>query len=88
LRNRRRAIFGGLSKCSGGFQMNTAGATELGYASRAIIATLLQHLVENKVLSPSDVNTILEKAIENIQSLRNASVRGAIEVVKDVGKEN
>jgi hypothetical protein len=67
--------------------MNTAGATELGYASRAIVAALLQHLVENKVLAPSDVSAILEKAIENVQSLRNVRVRGAIAVVKDVGKE-
>jgi hypothetical protein len=67
--------------------MNTAGSTELGYASRAIVAALLQHLVENKVLSPSDVSAILEKAIENVQSLRNVRVRGAIAVVKDVGKE-
>jgi hypothetical protein len=36
---------------------------------------------------PSDVNTILEKAIENVQSLRNVRVRGAIAVVKGVGKE-
>jgi hypothetical protein len=67
--------------------MNTAGAIELGYASSAIVTALLQHLVENEVLSPSDVNAILEKAIENVQSLRNVRVRGAIAVVKDVGKE-
>jgi hypothetical protein len=65
--------------------MNTAGAIELGYASRAIIAALMKELVSSNVISTSTAFDILAKAVVSLQSAGNlAWVPGAVAVVGDI----
>jgi hypothetical protein len=65
--------------------MNTAGAHELGYASAAIGAALLDRLVARKVISSADAGAILDLATAQLRSLGNlSSVPGALRIVGDV----
>ena len=65
--------------------MNTAGAIELGYASRAIISTLINELVSSNVISTSTAFDILAKSVVSLQTAGNlAWVPGAVAVVGDI----
>jgi hypothetical protein len=65
--------------------MNTAGAIELGYASRAILSALMQELIAKKVLSPETASTVLAAAATDLQGAGGyAWVKGAIAVVADM----
>jgi len=65
--------------------MNTAGAIELGYASRAIISTLMEELIVSNVISTSTAFEILAKSVVSLQSAGNlAWVPGAVAVVRDI----
>jgi hypothetical protein len=65
--------------------MQTAGAIELGYASRAIISTLMKELVSSNVISTSAAFDILAKSVISLQSAGNlAWVPGAVAVVGDI----
>jgi hypothetical protein len=65
--------------------MNTAGPRELGYASVAIVAALLDTLIHNRVISRAEASSILDDADDALKGLGNlSSVLGAIRVVGDV----
>jgi len=68
--------------------MNTAGAHELGYASAAIVAALLDTLIRNRLISRADASGTLNDAVAALQGLGNlASVPGAIRIVGDVSAQ-
>jgi hypothetical protein len=65
--------------------MNTAGAHELAYASRAILNALLDEIISKEVLTAAAVSKVLDRSVVSLQSLGNlASVTGAITVIKDI----
>jgi len=65
--------------------MNTAGAHELGYASAAVVAALLDTLIRNRIISRADASNTLDDAIAALKGLGNlASVPGAVRIVGDV----
>jgi hypothetical protein len=65
--------------------MQTAGATELGYASRAIISLLMKELVTSNIISASTAFDILAKSVVSLQSAGNLVwVPGAVAVVGDI----
>jgi hypothetical protein len=64
--------------------MNT-GAHELGYASVAIVAALLDKLIHNRVISRAEASSVLDDADDTLKGLGNlSSVLGAIRIVGDV----
>jgi hypothetical protein len=65
--------------------MQTAGASELGYASAAIVAALLDRLVIRGVVTAPDAAGILDDATRALTGMGNlTSVPGAIRVIGDV----
>ncbi len=65
--------------------MNSAGANELGYASVAIVAALLDALIHNRVISRADASSVLDGADDALRGLGNLpGVLGAIRIVGDV----
>ena len=59
--------------------MNTAGAHELGYASAAIVAALLDTLIRNRIISRADASDTLNDAVTALKGLgNNPSAAGAI----------
>jgi len=65
--------------------MQTAGAIELGYASRAILSALLDELVSNNALNASSASAVLQRAEIGIKAAGNyVWVKGAVAVVADV----
>lgn len=68
--------------------MHTAGPSELGYASRAIIAALLEELVSSNVLSAGTATNVLDQAVVSLKGLGNlVSVPGAVTVIGDIRAE-
>jgi hypothetical protein len=63
--------------------MNTAGAHELGYASIAIVAALLDTLIHNRVISRAEASSVLDDADDALKGLGNRSnVLSAIRIVR------
>jgi hypothetical protein len=63
----------------------TAGAHELGYASAAILAALLDRLITKGVISGPDAKGVLDDAAAALEGLGNIpSITGGIRVVGDV----
>jgi hypothetical protein len=68
--------------------MNTAGASELGYASRAIVGALLEELISTKLLSAGAATNVLDQAVISLKGLGNlVSVPGAVAIVGDIRAE-
>jgi hypothetical protein len=68
--------------------MQTSGAQELGYASRAILSALIDELIATRALSPDAASRVLDKAVTNIRNADNyVWVKGAVTVVTDIGRE-
>jgi len=68
--------------------MNTAGAIELGYASRAILSALMEELVSSKTLSPSAASAVLDKATADIHGAGSfVWVKGATAVAAHVRRD-
>jgi hypothetical protein len=65
--------------------MQTAGASELGYASAAILGALMDWLVIRGTLKPDDASGVLADADRTLASLGNlTSIPGARRVIGDV----
>lgn len=68
--------------------MNTAGAHELGYASAAIVAALLDTLIRNRIISRADASDTLNDAVTALKGLgNNPSAAGAIRIIGEVSSQ-
>jgi hypothetical protein len=68
--------------------VKTAEAHELGYASTAIIAALLDTLIRNRIISRADASDTLNDAVTALKGLGNhASAAGAIRIISDVSSQ-
>lgn len=68
--------------------MQTAGANELGYASRAIIAALMEEFISSKLISASAASDVLDKAVVSLKGAGNLVwVTGAVAVVGDIRRD-
>ena len=63
--------------------MQSASASELGYANTALMLGLLDVLANKGVLTRSDLNTIIVDAISKLEPTRSIE-NGAIELIKSL----
>jgi hypothetical protein len=65
--------------------MNTSGPLELGYASRAILAALMEELISAKLLSAGAASNVLDKAVVSLKGFGSlAWVPGSVTVVGEI----